>query len=326
MRKIILFSLIAIASIIQVGAQTPQRYFQYPEPPENLENLSDRTAFLVEHFWEKCNLKSAFSSRAKMAEAFGDYVSFMPYADTTIVCQSVRKLIKDVKKASPSNMQTLIEMAEGILYSDTAAYPIDPVYLIFANAGATSKEVSKEARERFALQASQLGASAVGNTLPDITITTSNGGKQKLNDITSSYILIVFDDPEDPENMMARVRLSADYNLNKLIERGDMTVISLYPGEADKEWKERVSTYPSNWVVAASPESAKYFDRRIKPTIYYANKEHKILSKSLVAENLLVAFRQVLQNKERIEAAREEAKRKAMEQQNNNQNSDTTED
>ena len=67
---------------------------------------------------------------------------------------------------------------------------------------------------------------------------------------------------------------------------------------------------------AASPEANKYFDQRVKPTIYYANKEQEILSKSLVAENLLVAFRKVLQNKERIEEAREEAKRKALEQKN----------
>ena len=316
MRKKIIFSLVALICAYCAWAQAPQRYFQYPEPPESLETLDQRTSFLVEHFWERCNLKSAFSSRAKMHEAFNDYVLFMPYADTTVVCQSVRKLIKDVKKNAPDHISVLFEMAESSLYSDSAEYLIDPVYLIFANAAAKSKDVSKEARERYAMQASQIGASIVGNKLPNIDITTVNGESKKLNDISASYLLIIFDDPNDPENLMARVRLSADYSLNKLIERGDMTVISLYPGKADQTWKDRVSTYPANWVIAASPEANKYFDQRVKPTIYYANKEQEILSKSLVAENLLVAFRKVLQNKERIEEAREEAKRKALEQKN----------
>ena len=320
MKKIIL-SLITLISVCCTYAQTQEHYFQYPEPPENLESLNDRTSFLVEHFWERCNLKSAFSSRAKMQEAFGDYLSFMPYADTTVVCESVRKLIKDVKKEAPSHMPTLFEMAEAKMYADTAEYPIDQVYLLFANAAAKSKEVPKDARERYAIQASQIGSSLVGNHLPNVNITTSKGESKKLNDISASYLLIIFDDPDDSDNMMARVRLSADYSLNKLIERGDMTVVSLYPGQADQAWKERAATYPSNWVVAASPEAAKYFDLRNKPTIYYANKNQEILSKSLVAENLLVAFRQVLQNKEHIEAARAEAKRKALEQQNNNNNS-----
>ena len=317
MKKIIL-SLITLISVCCLHAQTSDHYFQYPEPPANLESLNDRTSFLVEHFWERCNLKSAFSSRAKMQEAFGDYLSFMPYADTTVVCASVRKLIKDVKKEAPSHLPTLFEMAEREMYSDSAEYPIDQVYLLFANAAAKSKEVPKDVRERYALQASQLGSSEVGKTLPDVSITTSKGESKKLNDISASYLLILFDDPDDSDNMMARVRLSADYSLNKLIERGDMTVVSLYAGQPDQAWKERVSTYPSNWVVAASPEAAKFFDRRNKPTIYYANKNHEILSKSLVTENLLVAFRQVLQNKEYIESARAEAKRKALEQQNNN--------
>lgn len=314
MRKIIL-SIIALISAYCVQAQEPQRYFQYPEPPESLVSLDQRTSFLVEHFWERCNLKSAFSSRAKMHEAFNDYVSFMPYADTTVVCNSVRKLISDVKKAVPAQLPALFEMAESSLYSDSAEFPIDQVYMIFANTAAKSKEVAKDARERYSRQASQLGGSMVGQKLPNIGMTTSTGESKKMNDISASYILILFDDPDDPENMMARVRLSADYSLNKLIERGDMTVISLYPGTADQEWKSRVATYPSNWVVAASPESDRYFDRRNKPTIYYANKNQEILSKSLLAENLLVAFRKVLQNKEQIETAREAAKRKALEQQ-----------
>lgn len=304
--------------------EQPQHYFQYPEPPESMETLDQRTSFLVEHFWERCNLKSAFSSRAKMHEAFNDYVSFMPYADTTVVCNSVRKLISDVKKAVPAQLPTLFEMAESSLYSDSAEFPIDQVYMIFANTAAKSKEVAKEARERYSLQASQIGGSLVGQKLPNVGITTSTGESKKLNDISASYLLILFDDPSDSENMMARVRLSADYSLNKLIERGDMTVISLYPGAADQAWKERIATYPSNWVIAASPDAAKYFDQRNKPTIYYANKNQEILSKSLLAENLLVAFRKVLQNKEYIEAAREEARKKALEQQDNGSSTQST--
>lgn len=324
MKKII-FSLIAFISAICTQAQAPEHYFQYPEPPESLETLEERTAFLVEHFWERCNLKSAFSSRAKMQEAFGDYLSFMPYADTTVVCESVRKLIKDVKKDAPSHLPTLFEIAESTLYADSAEYPIDQVYLLFANAAAKTKEVNKDSRERYALQAMQLGSSAVGNTLPNITITTSTGETKKLNDISASYILILFDDPDDSDNMMARVRLSADYSLNKLIERGDMTVVSLYAGQADQAWKDRAAGYPSNWLVAASPEASKYFDRRNRPTIYYANKNHEILSKSLVAENLLTAFRSVLQKKEYTEAARAEARRKALEQQQNTDTNTSTE-
>ena len=322
MRKIVIFSIFVLICTCTIFGQNQeqQRYFQYPEPPENLESLEERTAFLIEHFWERCNLKSAFSSRSKMHEAFNDYLSFTPYADTTIVCESIRKFIKDVKKAAPSHLPTLFEMAEISLYSDSAEYPIDQVYLLFANAAANSKEVPKEDRERYSRQAIQLGSSYVGQKLPNINITTSTGKNQKLNDISASYLLIIFDDPNDPENMMARVRLSADYNLNKLIERGDMTVVSLYPGTPDQAWKDRISTYPSNWVIAASAEADKYFDQRNKPTIYYANKSQEILSKNLVAENLLVAFRQVLHNKETIEAAREEAKRKALEQYKNEGN------
>ena len=89
------------------------------------------------------------------------------------------------------------------------------------------------------------------------------------------------------------MRLSADVNLNDLIDTGNLIVLSIYPGEADDTWKDRTSVYNKKWIVGAMPQIDELYDMRNPPVIYYLNGSHKILSKNFDIDNLLEAFRQV---------------------------------
>ena len=304
---------VAVVCVKISHAQQTEHFFQYPVPPDNLETLTDRTNYLVEHFWDRCNLKSAFSARQKMAEAFSDYVSFMPYADSVVVINSIEKLIKEVKK-KPEHLLLLTQMAENNLYCDTAEYIIDSAYLPFARAAASTGGIPRDQRDRYALQSSQLEGSQVGMKSPSFTMIQPNGELTSIDDIENRYILVLFDDPNDSENLLTRVRLSADYSINELIKRGYVAVVSLYPGVADEAWKTRAAGYPSNWIVGASPDANRLFDQRQKPTIYYLNRDKQILSKNLYIDNLIEAFRVVLVNQDRINQERERLKKEALQQ------------
>ena len=92
------------------------------------------------------------------------------------------------------------------------------------------------------------------------------------------------------------MRLAADFNLNDLIDRGLIKVLSIYPGEPTDEWKASTSTYNPKWIVGAAPEIDEIYDMRNPPVIYYLNGSHSILSKTFAIDNLLEAFR-VVRNK-----------------------------
>ncbi len=272
---------------------TEQTYFEYPKVPDNLETLTERSNFFIENFWKRCNMKSAFSSRAKMAQAFNDYISFMPYADAKVVHASIDKLIADVSK-NPKNLLTLAEIAEGALYADTARIACDECYLPFAQAVANNRKISKAEKARFEYQATALASSQVGMTAPELAYTRPDGTKGKLSELTpGAYVLLFFNDPDCTECELARIRLSADANLNDLVSSGKIIVLSIYPGEADDEWRDRTSVYNSRWEVGAAPDADEYYDMRNPPVIYYLNGDHTILSKTFDIDNLIEAFRQV---------------------------------
>lgn len=300
-----------LAGCFTSKAQNTEQPFLYPTPPESLETLYERTTFMVEHFWEKCNLKSIFSSRKNFERAFNDYISYMPYADSTVVFTSVNNLIKEVKKSAPNTI-TMGEIARAELYSDSARILWDELYIPFARAASQANGLDKTTKDRYSKEITQLENSLLGHKLPSFSMTLPDGSVKNIDDIQGSYILIFFDDPDDFSNTMARARLSSDYGLNGLIDSNYITVISLYAGVPDETWKERAESYPSNWIRAASPEAEKLFDRRVTPTFFYANKDHRLLSKSLDAENLVEAFRSIINNQNQIKAERERLRQEAL--------------
>lgn len=283
MKKIII-SLLFIIATLPIYAD--DIFFQYPQAPENLTTLSQRANYVVEHFWDKCNLKSAFSSRDKMTKAFRDYITYMQFAakDTTI--SSINNLIKTIQK-TPQNMLTLGEIAEETLYGDSAMFWSDELYLYFANAVINTKKLSKAEKARYKHHSTVLTNSMVGSKLPNFTFTTPKGEKVEFDSVNAPAIILFFNDIECADCQLAKVRLATNINLNKLIDNGVIKIVTIYPGEPSKEWETEVESYPNNWIIGANEDIYDMFDMRTSPTIYQLDDKHTIIAKNLNVEGII---------------------------------------
>lgn len=286
MRRIISALILAVSSLIGHAQQT---YFPYPTPPESLTTLNERTNYLVEHFWDRCDLKGAFSARAKLAGAFNDYVSFMPYADADVVHKSIDRLIKEVKK-DPSHLLALGEMAEDALYGDSAELISDEAYLPFAKAVAECKKIPGEQRARFEHQARVLAQSQTGQIFPALQLTLADGTTQMVRDITTPYIVVFINDPDCIDCRMARARLVSNYDAQRLIASGTLAIVSVYPDAADDLWRGSLSDYPQSWIVGASADVDDMLDTRTSPTFYFLDSEKKIVAKNIPVDNIINAM------------------------------------
>lgn len=291
MKHILSLAIAILVPSLQAMADAP--LFPYPEAPAEIETMEGKCSFVIEHFWDRCNINQAFSSLSKLQQAFNDYVQIIPYAKADVVHQSVDNLIEKVSK-KPQNLLTLAQMAEGMMYSDTARIICDEVYYPFAKAVAENKKIKSADKARFAAQARILGGCQVGMVAPDFTYTMSDGTKHRFSEFQPSYVILFVNDPDCSDCMMARVRLAADYNINQFIKRGQLNILSIYPGSTDdEEWTRSVSRMPDNWITGACPDIDQIYDMRHQPVIYYINNKHEILSKTMTVDHLLNAFREI---------------------------------
>lgn len=290
--KQILLTIIAIL-VPSLKLMADNTLFPYPQAPESMKTMEERCTYVVEHFWDRCNMTQAFSAKNKLQQAFTDYVQLIPYANADAVHKSIGDFIEKVSK-KPSDLLTITSMAEGLLYSDTALYVIDEVYLPFAQAVADHKKIKDADKSRYAAQAKILAGSQVSMIAPDFEYTAPDGSMHKFSELSPSYVILFFQTPDCKDCMMSRVRLSADYNINEFIKKGELAIVSIYPGDAsDPEWQQLSGRMPDNWIVGASTDVIETYDMRRAPVIYYLNPKHKILSKSMTAEQLLNAFRTI---------------------------------
>lgn len=288
----ILFT-ISILSSFSAGAQTDNRLFPYPEPPKDMTNLYERCTFIVYKFWEKCNIKSAFSSKAKLNAAFGDWLSFMPYASADTVFMAIDRFHDSFKKSGQQSFE-VAKMAEAWLYSDSASYRSDELYKRFVDHAVVNKKIPAEERRHFEAQKLILDNSSIGSKIPDIELTKADGTKTSFYaDTVTNTILIIYE-PDCMDCSFARVRLSADMILNQLNRGGIIKIVSLFAGEPDAAFAEAVADYPVEWLNVASPEASKYFDMSSKPSIYYLDKDNVVVGKNLIVDNIIEAFRTLM--------------------------------
>ncbi|MCM1348128.1 MAG: DUF5106 domain-containing protein [Firmicutes bacterium] len=291
MKHLIISLLTLISSLgvmAQVNGAVSQQFFQLPIIPDSIENFQRRCDYMVTHYWDFCDLKKAFSSRDKMAQAFDTYISFMPYASADAVYASVDKFMGDISK-NPDNVLFITRLAEGSLYADTAQYQSEELYTRFLDNALKVKKLDKDARTHFQQQANILHNSQEGMTAPEFDYVTLDGVKGHFApDSTQFATVIMFTKPGNSYADMAKLRLYADIKTSQLVESGLVKIICMALNDDNGALTES-----KGWITGYAPEAANVYDLRVMPMFYIINSKGKILKKSPEFEPLLAVMQQL---------------------------------
>lgn len=291
MNRLLIYIIIAICGLT-ASAET---WFPYPTAPESLPLGRPRANYIVEHFWDRCPWKSAYSSRAKMQETLGDFAEYLPIASADTVFMSINTLIKNTQK-KPADFATLLNMAEATFYSDTCQWHSDRIYLPFAQAGAIYKKFKPEQRAIYARQAEIINNSMEGNPVPQLAVTDINGKQAFLNDSTAgiqTYILF-FERPE--AGRTDRVLFAGNLSVNKLVEAGLIQPILICAGTPDADWWESTKRLPAGWKAVTLSDAEKKIDLKMNPSVYLADRSMNIISRLMPLSLLRANCEQLVKN------------------------------
>lgn len=277
---------------ISFGAKA-DTYFPYPLIPDSINIFQKRCDYLARHFWDFCDLKKAFSAKAKMAQEFNVYISVLKNATPDSAVASVVRFNKALEK-QPADQLFMAECAENLLYGDSAEVWIDELYLPFAHAVASNKRIDKASKARFAHQEKILKNSLARFPAPSLPYTTREGQTGNLDNDSAQVVVVFFNDPDCSDCNLARIRLDADISMTELINEGKAKVVSISLSEPTQEWKDAVASYPATWVVGANPDADMTIDLRAgTPEFYILDKNHNIRFKHLDINQVLDVARQL---------------------------------
>lgn len=288
MKRFTLYLILALCAIVMRAAANDV-LFPYPQPPADMERLDERADFIVSRFWRPCDFKSAMSKTDKLRATFNDWIGLMPYATADTVHAAIKNLLATVTKSGPQTLM-LAQIAEESVYSDSAEYYSAEIFLPFAKAAMDHKKIPADKKAHFAGLVKKIENVQPGKPVGHLEFRNADGTKQGIDNFKTQIVAVVFNSHANSDSSLARVRLSADYNINKLIEARLLTVISLEPGEPTKEWLEAAASYPSNWIVGAAPDACEWFELPTEPTILLLDGRHRVLAKDVAVEGLMGAM------------------------------------
>lgn len=274
---------------LPLRAQDSDKLVSYPMPPDTMMQLQPRCDYIVSRYWKRCRFDYAMAHPDKFNATFGDWVAILPHASADTVHAAIDELLGQFTKKGPETL-ALATMARNWLYADTSQYRSDEIYMPFAKAASSHKKLKKEDRAIFAADYKRMNASAVGQTLPELTVVTADGNTATLGEVAGSSVLIFFLEPDNVDCSLARIRLANNSDVRDLVERGELAVVCLYPAVPDDEWRKTAASMPKKWYKYAMPEAEDYFDLRIKPQFVYLNSAHTVLAKNMNLDYLLNAF------------------------------------
>lgn len=263
---LIFFLLLSVAGV----SKAQDTYFPYPQPPDTIQSIENRTAYFIQHFWDRCNFKNAFSSKARLGDAFKDYIQIIGTSTDSIVFPAVDNFMHSLDKL-PEQQAFFVEQAEKELYSDSAQFFNDKLYIAFANPMLQNKKVKKEFKLRPQRLVDILSGSAVGARVPLLEYTDRDGKKGSTKDDIAQLVVYFFNDPDCDDCLMTRMQLYTDIKASQMIRDGVLKVVSIYPGEYSEEWAAKVKSYPEEWRVVAAPDAEDVYDLRMLPTFYIMN-------------------------------------------------------
>lgn len=257
-----------------------KRLFEYPVVPDKLTKTNMRANFMVEHFWENCNLeKEEIKDYNALIDAFTDYLSFFVLADRPEVEKSVAKFVERVAK-NPANLKSVLAMVDMIIYTPGSEFYSDDVYAIFGRALATQKKVDSAVKQTYVTNIAKAANSKVGAVMGDMGLKHGDGSAT-LNDISAEYFVVIYNTPGNFDTTMFKLRLDTDIATNNLVKAGKVCIVSVYPADAEKTGDSAL------WYTSDDADFANKYDMRLLPTVYVLDSSRKIISKSPSIEDVL---------------------------------------
>ncbi len=281
LKKYITAVIMAFAGIASMHADVIEiePLFEYPVAPEEIATLSDKSNWLMQHFWDSMDFKNKDAvNQAALNDAFKTYCFPMQWADKTEVDKSVDTMLATLQK-NPTLLLQFTKAAEEALYGTRAKIWIDEVYMKYLEAFLKNKKISDVRKQRYRRQITLLKNSQLGEYPETFDFITPTGNPGKFVPI-GVFTVIEFGDPDCDDCRHAKLKMETDMKFTSLVDRGLVNVMFIIPDPVEG-WQTKLGTYPSNWVVGASDTVSDILDIRSSPSFYIIGKDGKLIAKNV---------------------------------------------
>ena len=263
---------------------TASKNFQMIEVPSILDNPDDRAAYIGKNYWRNFDFTdTSLIGKPEITEqAFADYVHIIEHMNAETAAASVKTTLSKAE-ADTAMYAHFLALFEKYLYDPNSPMRNETLYITVLRVAIGSPKTSEaeKTRMRYRLDLAQRNRPEMPAT--DFTYTLASGKTGTLYDIDAEYLILFFNNPGCHAYQETIDQINGSETVRKMIGDKRLKVLSVYPDEDMKAWKEYFPTLPTHWLngydASQQIKNEELYDLRAIPTLYLIDRKKFVILK-----------------------------------------------
>lgn len=255
--------------------------FTLPEIPKELTEPGKRADYLAMHYWDSLNpalLRSAEDS-ITVEQAFVDFLSILPLADTSLPDKAVTNLLEKLQPERDT-YGYFMELAYKYLYEADSPMENEEMLVPYLEYATDTLREDDYIRMRAGYMQNLVMRNRTGTKAVDFHYINRDGKRGTLWSTKAEKMLVVFYDPECSHCTETMAQLSQC----PAIANGRLSILAVYTEGKKKIWESTKNNLPEDWTVVMDIDGInenQIYDLKAMPMIYLLDSDRNVVMKNM---------------------------------------------
>ena len=263
---------------------TSLKDFERVFPPSMVVNQQACVEYVVTRFWDNFDFTDTLYCHAPhiTEQAFVDFISLFPHADYRKVSEGIKKLL-DSAEVNVVMYNYFLKLAGHYLYDPISQMRNDEYYIPFLEHVVASPKVVDSYKIQTQYFLNLTNQNRHGAKANDIVYTTASGSTGRLHNLSASYTILFFHNPDCKECHDTSDEMKASSVITAAVASGKVKVLAIFPDENLEVWHDHLKDFPSSWINGYDNglhiTTNDTYDLKAIPTLYLLDANKTVIMK-----------------------------------------------
>lgn len=254
-----------------------------PEVPSALTAPEERTAYILERFWDGMDFRDTLRSHKHdfMEQNLVNFLSLFPHARQESLSSPIGKLLKHAVADSVA-FNLVCDLAERYLNDPNSPMRNEGYYIMFLEEMLRLPALAEHHRIRFTHQLTTAKKNRPGMVAADFAYILREGGRRTLHSTRARRLLLLFYDPECEHCTDILRQMYENELIGNLIAAQKLSVLAIYAEGNRDVWDATKSSMPQEWSVGMDDDGIlehELYSLPAMPVAYLLDENKKVLLK-----------------------------------------------
>lgn len=274
-----------------------EEHFPRKHAPVNISDQRKKAEYEALHFWDMVDFSCIELLRKDKQKLDNSFINFLGLLKTLDNETAKEAVIYPLKKSNGEVLRYLLSSYYRYLYRYNSPFTNHVVYESVLSWGTKTTKLRISEQQQAKNLLAVITRNKVGSKSENFSYTSPDNVTRVLNRSFAKNVLLIFYSPSCSVCKNEAQEIAQNKDLESMVQKNDLEIIFIYPGNNEALWKENLEIFPSFAKVGIASEtivSEGVYDIQAWPTIYLLNSKSEVVLRDC---RLKEALQYIMKNK-----------------------------